>query len=136
LAASVGRVGSRAAAGDLDPIALLQETLVALQREGVEFALASVVKDSMRRKSPAFDESDHSFSTFSKFLEDAAAKGIVRLEADPRSGTYRVELADASRATLAATTPAQAERAAEEGEGRRRRRRRRGAPPPETTDAQ
>src|SRR5262245_64393706 len=32
--ASAGRVGSRAAAGDVDPIALLQETLGALQREG------------------------------------------------------------------------------------------------------
>src|SRR5690606_32103270 len=53
--------GGGAAPGP-DPAELLQETLAALQREGVEWPLASVVKDSMRRKYPAFDESDHGFS--------------------------------------------------------------------------
>src|SRR5690606_17563278 len=93
--AAGGTSARRTGGGGLNPVQLLQETLMALQREGVEWPLASVVKDSMRRKYPAFDESEHGFSTFSKFLEDAASTGIVRLETDPRSGTYRVELSGA-----------------------------------------
>ncbi len=112
----------RGSGGGLNPVQLLQETLTALQREGTEWPLASVVKDSMRRKYPAFDETDHGFSTFSKFLEDAAGTGLVKIETDPRSGTYRVELANTTAPPPApAATPA--ERPAEEGEGRRRRRR-------------
>jgi uncharacterized protein (TIGR00288 family) len=139
LAARAGRgSGKRAGGGgtSVDPAELLQETLVALQREGVEWPLASVVKDSMRRKYPAFDESDHGYSTFSKMLEEVAAKGGLRLETDPRSGTYRVELAESLRTGPTPPVPvpteepaaqAPAERAAEEGsaDGRRRRRRRR-----------
>ncbi len=113
--------------GDKDPIELVRATLEALQREGTEWPLASVVKDTMRRKYPAFGESDLGFSTFSKFLEDAARRGVLRLETDPRSGTYRVELADGD----AAATPPPSAPPAEEpqsgaGDGRRRRRRRRG----------
>jgi uncharacterized LabA/DUF88 family protein len=129
-AAASGRGrGSR----DLDPVELVRETLEALQREGTEWPLASVVKDSMRRKFPAFDESDHGHGTFSKFLEAMRDHGIVRLETDPRSGTYRVELTEsrqpARRREAAAPPPAAGpgdERpGGENGEGGRRRRRRR-----------
>ncbi|MEW6583731.1 MAG: NYN domain-containing protein, partial [Actinomycetota bacterium] len=124
-----GRSG-RAASKDLDPVDLVRETLEALQREGVEWPLASVVKDSMRRKFPAFDESDHGHSTFSKFLEAMRDHGILRLETDPRSGTYRVELTEsraaAPRPAAAAAASEERAPAAENGEGRRRRRRRRG----------
>jgi uncharacterized protein (TIGR00288 family) len=114
---------------DLNPTDLLRETLTALQREGTEWPLASIVKDSMRRKYPAFDESEHGFSTFSKFLEDASTTGLVRLETDPRSGTYRVELGEGRAAAIPPlpAAPAQpAERTADESEGGRRRRRRGG----------
>ena len=118
---------SNARAGSFDPPEMLRQTLTALQREGTEWPLASVVKDSMRRKNPAFDESDIGYSTFSKFLEVSAQEGIIRLQSDPRSGTYRVELADSAAA--AAPTLALAPAPEGDGEGgptRRRRRRRRG----------
>ena len=128
LAAQAGGSAPRRASGsgqNLNPVQLLQETLTALQREGVEWPLASIVKDSMRRKYPAFDENEHGYSTFSKFLEEAGSTGMVRLETDPRSGTYRVELGE-GRATAVPPVPvssaAPSERG-EEGEGRRRRRR-------------
>ena len=124
------RAGRRAAALNLNPVQLLQETLTALQREGVEWPLASIVKDSMRRKYPAFDESEHGFSTFSKFLEEAGGTGMVRLETDPRSGTYRVELAEGRTVGDPADADGRRrgapERGADEGEGGRRRRRRGG----------
>ncbi len=105
-----------------DPPILLRDTLQALAREGEEWPLASVVKDSMRRKAPAFDHSELGFSTFSKFLEEAAAKGELKLEKDPRSGTYRVGLPDNG----APARPAEAPAESGDGAGRRRRRGRRG----------
>jgi uncharacterized protein (TIGR00288 family) len=110
-----------------DALSLLRETLMARQREGDEHPQASAVKDSMRRRDPAFDEGEIGYSTFSKFLEDAQAKGVVRLQRDPRSGTYAVELADPAGGgdwpSLGEDRPAAA---ADAPEGRRRRRRRRG----------
>jgi uncharacterized protein (TIGR00288 family) len=130
IAAKAGAGTSGRVTRDLDPVDLVRETLEALQREGVEWPLASVVKDSMRRKFPAFDESDHGHSTFSKFLEAMRDHGIVRLETDPRSGTYRVELTESRAPSGRKAAAAAEERPAvtENGEGgRRRRRRRRGA---------
>ena len=124
--ATTGRRGA-SPSGAPDVTSLLQDTLTALQREGVEWPLASVVKDSMRRKSPAFDERDAGFGTFSKLLEDAAAKSIVRIETDPRSGTYRVELAT-STAQLPDMGAAAPTDDRGEADGSRRRRRRRPRP--------
>ncbi len=118
-----------------DALSLLRETLEARGREGDEHPQASAVKDSMRRRDPAFSENDIGFSTFSKFLEDAQTKGIVRLVTDARSGTYLVELADGATAwptigdeASVRTVERSAERSSSEPtpEGRRRRRRRRG----------
>lgn len=110
-----GRGGSRK-----DPIALLSESLMALQREAVDLPLASVVKDAMRRKDPAFDENALGFSTFSKFLEASAAKAGISLQTDPRSGTYRVSMSDAT-ASVAATPVADDDEGPAEGRRRRRR---------------
>ena len=110
-----GRGGSRK-----DPVALLSESLMALQREGVDLPLASVVKDAMRRKDPAFDENALGFSTFSKFLEGSAGKAGISLNTDPRSGTYRVSMSDAP---VLAMPVASADDDDSPAEGRRRRRR-------------
>jgi len=128
-----GRGGSRR-----DPIALLSESLLALQREGVDLPLASVVKDAMRRKDPAFDENAIGFSTFSKFLESSAAKAGISLQTDPRSGTYRVAMTDAPAAAVVAPPSVDDDEAPAEGRRRRRRGRRgegrgEGAPRPEAT---
>ena len=102
-----------------DPVDLLSESLMALQREGVDLPLASVVKDAMRRKDPAFDENALGFSSFSKFLEGSADKAGISLETDPRSGTYRVSASD--QPSSAATTPEGEDDAPSEGRRRRRR---------------
>ena len=113
-----------------DALSLLRETLMARQREGDEHPQASAVKDSMRRRDPAFDEGEIGFSTFSKFLEDAQSKGVVRLQRDSRSGTFAVELADAPASDWPSISE---ERPVELRENRPpRRRRRRGG---ESADA-
>jgi hypothetical protein len=51
---------------------------------------ASMVKETMKRKKPSFNESYHGYRTFSDLLQDAEDKGIIRLRTDARSGTFVV----------------------------------------------
>ncbi len=111
-----------------DALSLLRETLMARGREGDEHPQASAVKDSMRRRDPAFDEGEIGFSTFSKFLEDAQTKGVVRLERDPRSGTFAVELTDAAPTSDYSSAGTGERPPIEIADRSRRRRRRRGEP--------
>ena len=67
---------------------LLVDSVVALVRENKEVLWSSLVKETMKRKKPSFNESYHGYRTFSDLLEDAQKEGIVRLQTDPRSGTY------------------------------------------------
>jgi len=67
---------------------LLVDSVVALVRENKEVLWSSLVKETMKRKKPSFNESYHGYRTFSDLLEDAEKEGIVRLKTDPRSGTY------------------------------------------------
>lgn len=69
---------------------LLIDSVVALMRENKEILYSSMVKDTMKRKKPAFSESAHGYRTFSELLVDAERRGLIRLNTDPRSGTYVV----------------------------------------------
>ncbi|OGP68114.1 MAG: hypothetical protein A2170_04050 [Deltaproteobacteria bacterium RBG_13_53_10] len=69
---------------------LLVDSVLALVRENKELLWSSMVKETMKRKKPSFNESYHGYRTFSELLEDAEKEGIVRLQTDPRSGTYVV----------------------------------------------
>jgi len=71
---------------------LLVETLQNVQRDEGGPVHASVLKTSMKRKLPTFDEDDFGFSTFARFLERAQAEGLVSLRRDDRAGGFRVEL--------------------------------------------
>ena len=71
-----------------EAFALLQDAIQALQRENKEILWGSMVKQTMIRKNPAFNESYYGYSTFSKLLEDAARQKLVTLERDQKSGTY------------------------------------------------
>src|SRR5216683_2706368 len=74
----------------LKAFALLMESLLALRRENKEVLWSSMVKDTMKRKKPSFNESYHGYRTFSELLEDAQKEGLLELETDSRSGTYVV----------------------------------------------
>ena len=71
--------------------ALLIDSVFALQRENKEILWGSMVKETMKRKKPSFNESYYGFRTFSHLLEDAQRRGIVTLRRDQRSGSYVVE---------------------------------------------
>ena len=67
---------------------LLVDSVVALVRENKEVLWSSMVKETMKRKKPSFNESYHGYRTFSDLLEDAEKEGIIQLRTDSRSGTY------------------------------------------------
>jgi hypothetical protein len=70
--------------------ALLIESLMALRRENKEVLWSSMIKDTMKRKKPSFNEAYHGYRTFSEMLEDAKKEGLLDLEIDKRSRTYVV----------------------------------------------
>jgi len=67
---------------------LLVDSVLALVRENKEVLWSSMVKETMKRKKPSFNESYHGYRTFSDLLGDAEKEGIIRLRTDARSGTY------------------------------------------------
>lgn len=74
-----------------DAFALLMETLAALQRENKDVLWGSLVKDTMKRKQPQFNEEYHGYSSFGKLLEDAQKHKLIKLRKDSRSGTYVID---------------------------------------------
>jgi uncharacterized protein (TIGR00288 family) len=71
---------------------LLVETLHALvsERGESEHIWGSMIKQALKRRNPGFNESYYGFRAFSDLLEDAATKGLIRLEPDEKSGGYLV----------------------------------------------
>ena len=79
-------------AGDSDEaFRLLADTVLALRRENFEVIQASLVKDTLKRKRPAFSEAAFGYGSFSELLEDAQKAGVITLREDERSGTYLVD---------------------------------------------
>jgi uncharacterized LabA/DUF88 family protein len=71
--------------------ALLVDSVLALQRENKEILWGSMVKETMKRKKPSFNETYYGFRTFSHLLEDAQRRNIVVLRRDQKSGSYVIE---------------------------------------------
>jgi uncharacterized protein (TIGR00288 family) len=69
---------------------LLVDACVALRRENHEILYASMIKDTMKRKMPSFDESYFGYRSFTHVLEDADNLELVDIERNPKSGTYMV----------------------------------------------
>jgi uncharacterized protein (TIGR00288 family) len=100
---------------------LLLDSLLALKRENKEVLWSSLIKETMKRKKPAFNEAYHGYRTFSELLQDAQKEGLLELDFDDRSRSYvvtsflGVEESAADRPAVGAASAT-----------RRRRRRRRG----------
>jgi uncharacterized LabA/DUF88 family protein len=69
---------------------LLVEACNALRRENHEVLYASMIKDTMKRKKPSFDDSYYGYRSFTHLLEDADNLALVDIERNPKSGTYVV----------------------------------------------
>src|SRR6266513_2659138 len=66
----------------------MQPSTSDLLRDNKEVLWSSMIKDTMKRKKPSFNEAYHGYRTFSELLEDAATHGLIELETEKRSRTY------------------------------------------------
>jgi uncharacterized protein (TIGR00288 family) len=86
--------GIKAATGPEDraqeAIDLVRETIEALYAERGDTAKlwGSMVKQTLKRRQPSFNESFYGFASFNELLEEAQARGQLELEMDKRSGGY------------------------------------------------
>lgn len=84
--------------------ALLVDSLLALRRENKEVLWSSMIKDTMKRKKPSFNEAYHGYRTFSELLEDAQREGLLELDTDKRSRTYVVTRFGSEMTSMPAAT--------------------------------
>ena len=82
--------------------ALLLEAIVSLKRENKDILWASMIKETIKRKRPQFDEGYYDYMTFSELLEDAETHKIVELQKDQKSGSYIVTAFARPRASATA----------------------------------
>mgnify|MGYP005612198175 CR=1 FL=1 len=61
------------------------------ERGQEEKVWASMVKQTLKRRKPGFNESYHGFRTFGQLLEEAQARHLLELEMDEKSGSYIVK---------------------------------------------
>ena len=73
-----------------DALECLLDAISALERDNRSVVQASLLKDTIRRKKPQFNEYYHGYRSFSDLLEHAEKLELVRLRPDERSGTYAV----------------------------------------------
>ena len=73
----------------LDLVVLTLDALVG-ERGGEEKIWGSMIKQAMKRRNPGFNESYLGFKSFNSLLEEAAIRGMLKLEHDEKSGGYIV----------------------------------------------
>ena len=69
---------------------LVLDSIQALRRENYDVIWGSMVKQTMQRKQPYFNESYYGYKSFSELLEDAERHLLITLKRDAKSGGYVV----------------------------------------------
>jgi uncharacterized protein (TIGR00288 family) len=73
-----------------DLFRLMLDSIQALQRENYDVIWGSMIKQTMQRKQPYFNETYYGYKSFSELLEDAQRKGLISMKKDAKSGGYVV----------------------------------------------
>ena len=81
-----------------EAIQLVLETAEGLQADmsDREKLWGSMIKQTLKRRRPDFNERFYGVRSFSDLLEEAESRGLIELELDERSGGYTVRLAKTS----------------------------------------
>jgi len=71
---------------------LVMQTFEAIsqERSGDDPIYGSMIKQTLKRRQPGFNERAHGFRSFNELLLEAEKRGLVKLEADKKSGGYIV----------------------------------------------
>ena len=80
----------------LEALELVAMTLddMSEEREEDEYIWGSMIKQAIKRRHPGFNERAHGFRSFNELLIEAQKRGLLKLQADEKSGGYRVRPAD------------------------------------------
>ncbi len=70
----------------------LLQTTQSLLQESRGVLYSSLIKDTMKRKQPEFNETNYGYATFGELLEDARDRGLIEVERDSRAGGTLVVL--------------------------------------------
>ncbi len=70
----------------------LVATVASLEKD-YDPVCGSLVKPTLKRVYPGFNESYYGYTTFAELLQDAAKEGVIQLELDEQRGNYRVRTA-------------------------------------------
>jgi uncharacterized protein (TIGR00288 family) len=75
-----------------DALELVMTTLeaIAAEREGDERIWGSMIKQAIKRRHPGFNERAYGFRSFNDLLLEAQKRGLLKLQADEKSGGYVV----------------------------------------------
>lgn len=76
--------------GQEEGISHVLDTAEALLAERGDRVFGSMVKQTLKRRRPGFNEGAYGFSSFNELLEEAQDRGYLDIEADERSGGYVV----------------------------------------------
>ncbi len=81
-----------------EAIQLVLETAEGLQADmgDREKLWGSMIKQTLKRRRPGFNERFYGVRSFSDLLEEAESRGLIELELDERSGGYTIRLAKTS----------------------------------------
>lgn len=72
----------------LEALEHVLETVEGLFRERDGNLFGSMVKQTLKRKRPMFNETYHGYGSFNQLLEDAESRGLLKLQREPKSGGY------------------------------------------------
>lgn len=72
----------------LEALEQVLETVEGLFRERDGNLFGSMVKQTLKRKRPMFNETYHGYGSFNQLLEDAEGRGLLKLQKEPKSGGY------------------------------------------------
>lgn len=72
----------------LEALEHVLETVEGLFRERDGNLFGSMVKQTLKRKRPMFNETYHGYASFNQLLEDAETRGLLKLQKEPKSGGY------------------------------------------------
>ncbi len=70
---------------------ILKDSIEGIQKDQPGPVSAGIIKQSIQRKYPTFDEGEFGFSGFTRFLRSAEKKGLVSLLKNERAGGYKVD---------------------------------------------
>ena len=71
---------------------------IAEEREENEPIWGSMIKQTIKRRNPGFNERAHGFGSFNDLLIEAQKRGLIKLQPDEKSGGYTVKLLDRATA--------------------------------------